>query len=440
MIDVTAGGTYNYNYGGNAGVLIVGETGTGVLNVRGGLVTINPANTVYGLLVTGVENTSTATGIVNLTAGTLSTPVITSGGASGTSIFNFNGGTLQASASTTAFMTGLTQANVFAGGATINTGTNSVTIAQPLLAPTGKGVSNITLASGGSGYQADPLVLLSGGGGTGASAIATEVNGIVTGITVVNPGTGYTSAPTVTLVAGSNAGYSGATGASATATVTTNAITGGLTKFGAGTLTLTGSNSYGGATNISAGTLLVNGSVGGSITLAAGAALGGTGTVGAIVVNGTLAAGPSSTAIGTFTTGGETWNSGGALTVGTSTSGGVTTTDRLILSSVTNAATHLSPFLISVSGTGIQPGPYVIATDTGTTYAANQNPFVFSSLELEVNGVLNPFGYTLTEQSDTSGYVGDVDLVFTAVAPEPASALLLAAFAPLALGRRRRRR
>jgi hypothetical protein len=40
-------------------------------------------------------------------------------------------------------------------------------------------------------------VVLSGGGGTGATAVATVSNGVVTGITVVNPGTGYTSAPIV---------------------------------------------------------------------------------------------------------------------------------------------------------------------------------------------------------------------------------------------------
>jgi len=57
---------------------------------------------------------------------------------------------------------------------------------------------------------------------------------------------------------------------------------GGLVKSGAGSLALSAANTYTGATNVSAGRLLVNGSLDSSstVTIAAGAALGGTGTVG----------------------------------------------------------------------------------------------------------------------------------------------------------------
>jgi fibronectin-binding autotransporter adhesin len=60
------------------------------------------------------------------------------------------------------------------------------------------------------------------------------------------------------------------------------AITGSgtLTKAGAGTLTLTGTSAYTGATRVTAGTLLVNGALGKSdVTVGAGAALGGSGTI-----------------------------------------------------------------------------------------------------------------------------------------------------------------
>jgi len=69
-------------------------------------------------------------------------------------------------------------------------------------------VSKITVNSGGNaGYLASaPLipVTLSGGGGTGATAIASigqsgATLGKVTAISVTNPGMGYTSAPTVTI-------------------------------------------------------------------------------------------------------------------------------------------------------------------------------------------------------------------------------------------------
>jgi fibronectin-binding autotransporter adhesin len=55
---------------------------------------------------------------------------------------------------------------------------------------------------------------------------------------------------------------------------------GGLTKDGAGTLTLSGTQTYGGGTTVSAGRLVVNGALGaGAVTVADGAALGGTGTI-----------------------------------------------------------------------------------------------------------------------------------------------------------------
>lgn len=72
-------------------------------------------------------------------------------------------------------------------------------------------VSAITVTAGGTGYTSAPTVALTGGGGTGATAVATVSNGAVTKVTVTNPGTGYTSAPTVAFSGG------GGTGATATA-------------------------------------------------------------------------------------------------------------------------------------------------------------------------------------------------------------------------------
>ena len=58
-------------------------------------------------------------------------------------------------------------------------------------------IIGVILTEGGSGYSTSPAVQLVGGGGTGATAVATVVNGVVTAITLRNPGKGYTSAPTV---------------------------------------------------------------------------------------------------------------------------------------------------------------------------------------------------------------------------------------------------
>ena len=62
------------------------------------------------------------------------------------------------------------------------------------------GLESIEVASGGSGYVFPPVVEISGGGGTGAEAIAYLGNGgRISNIVVTNPGNGYVSAPTVTL-------------------------------------------------------------------------------------------------------------------------------------------------------------------------------------------------------------------------------------------------
>jgi hypothetical protein len=58
-------------------------------------------------------------------------------------------------------------------------------------------VAGVTVTDGGCGYTNTPVVLLVGGGGTGATAIAIVTNGVVVGITITDPGTEYTSVPTV---------------------------------------------------------------------------------------------------------------------------------------------------------------------------------------------------------------------------------------------------
>jgi hypothetical protein len=60
-------------------------------------------------------------------------------------------------------------------------------------------VTSITLTDGGTGYSGAPTVNLTGGGGSGASAIALLVDGAVTGFTITSPGFGYTSAPTMSV-------------------------------------------------------------------------------------------------------------------------------------------------------------------------------------------------------------------------------------------------
>ena len=123
--------------------------------------------------------------------------------------------------------------------------------ASPCWRPTGNGVTSngLTFAGANFGYIDTPVVTVSGGGGSGATAVATVSGGQVTGITITNPGTGYTSAPTFTL-----SGGGGAASVFGLATLAPN-ISGGLTFVGSGATTLAASNNYGGVTLLGGGVL-----------------------------------------------------------------------------------------------------------------------------------------------------------------------------------------
>jgi hypothetical protein len=74
-------------------------------------------------------------------------------------------------------------------------------------------LQNITVDAGGTGYTSAPTVSFSGGGGSGAKAVATVSGGAVTSVEFTQRGHGYTSAPSVSFSGG------GGSGASATVTI-----------------------------------------------------------------------------------------------------------------------------------------------------------------------------------------------------------------------------
>jgi autotransporter-associated beta strand protein len=236
------GGIFNQTGGGND--LIIAEEGIGTLNV-GGTGAVN--------LTGDLRITISGTGTVNLNGGTVTMVSVFDGG--GDSTLNFNGGTLRPSTANGTFCQGLDRAYVYAGGAVIDANGNNVTIAQPLLAATGYGVTGITASTLGADYLAPPLVTLSGGSGTGAKAIANVSGGQVTGFTVTCLGTGYAFGDTLTVTLAGGGATTPASGFNVTLGANGD---GGLTKNGLGTLSLAGANTYEGETVINAGTLSVD--------------------------------------------------------------------------------------------------------------------------------------------------------------------------------------
>jgi fibronectin-binding autotransporter adhesin len=156
--------------------LIVGEQGTGTLKVGGSSV-VNSTGISIGhddgavgtvLQTGGVVNapggvgfglnssTGTVAATYNLSGGTLNTGQIyqsqTNPNVKG--VFDFNGGTLTATVNTANLVSGITTANVQAGGAILNTNGNNISITQPLLHDTTAGApttdGGLTLIGGGS--------------------------------------------------------------------------------------------------------------------------------------------------------------------------------------------------------------------------------------------------------------------------------------------------
>jgi len=72
----------------------------------------------------------------------------------------------------------------------------------------GEFVSSIRVINQGSGYTAPPTVSITGGGGSGATAIANISGGRVISISVTNRGIGYTSAPSISISGGGGANAS----------------------------------------------------------------------------------------------------------------------------------------------------------------------------------------------------------------------------------------
>ncbi len=281
----------------NSGSVILGSNGIGIA------ARVNSAKVVSG-------TTINPAGLLDLGGQTVSESLTLNGG----SLVN-NGAAATISTGIKGF-TPSGPATTIAGDATVSiasTPTGSGAAAIPVLGMTS---ASFTLSNAGSGYTSAPVVTITGGGGTGATAVATinATTKVVTSVTLTNPGYGYTTAPTFTFTGG--AGVNAAVTANASSfsflglttvsngdgyltgpTATLNSSTGnggitaitsvassvvlqanstiggtgdmlieppisgsgGLIKAGTNTVTLSGSNSYTGNTTVQSGTLMLTG-------------------------------------------------------------------------------------------------------------------------------------------------------------------------------------
>jgi autotransporter-associated beta strand protein len=126
------------------GAPAAGRHAAGRVIQNGGSVTIANGLTMARSTAT---NTSARRGEYHLNAGLLSVNQITQDAGTDTfGTFHFNGGTLRPTASSAAFLQGITRANVRDNGALIDTGGFDITIAQPLLHST---IANDAATDGG---------------------------------------------------------------------------------------------------------------------------------------------------------------------------------------------------------------------------------------------------------------------------------------------------
>ena len=315
-------------------------SGTGAVTQNGtGTVTLTAANAYSGGtnfnagILAVASDANLGTGVLTFNGGTLEALAgITSGKAV---ILNPGGGTFLADTGTVSTLSGnisgsgsftkagpgeltLTGSGTY-GGTAITAGTLRIGAGGTTGSIVGNVADNGTLAFD----RSDSVTfggIISGTGNLvqlGAGTLILTGNSTYSGGTTISPGTlqlgnGGTS--------GSIAGHvtdDGALVFNRSDSVTFGGAisgTGGLTQVGSGTLILSGTNTYSGNTNVNAGRVLVDGSLGaGSVNVASGATLGGTGTIGGAVTvqnGGILAPGDSP---GTLTTGTLTLNSGSLL-------------------------------------------------------------------------------------------------------------------------------
>jgi len=174
------------------------------------------------------STTSTTTfGALSPTKST-NTPQVTAGTGTAHYLISIQNPLVSTAASNVQILDNLSTGFTYKAGSTLIGGNPA---ANPC---TSQCVGFATVTAGGSGYTSAPSVSITGGGGSGATAVATISSGVVTGVIITNTGSGYTTTPTVSFSGG---GGSGAI-ASASLGTTSSPSWVGLSIPANGTLTL----------------------------------------------------------------------------------------------------------------------------------------------------------------------------------------------------------
>jgi fibronectin-binding autotransporter adhesin len=400
-----------------------GKNGTRVPAGNSVTVSGNGTFNVYGTFdFEHTEGSTASNNQVNLNGGTLAVQnfIMTGGGTAGqNATLHLNGGVLEAldpdgANGGTVFLPALTTGtsgaltvDVDSGGAKVNTNSFNVTIAATLLHGTGTPDGGLTVSDST--------------GTTGSSLTLTGTE-TYTGPTTVNSGTLVLSSGTSNNITASSKVVVNGTGTLNVASLAsgTFAINSGQVLAGSGGTVSGGIVSVGSGANISGG-------------------------------SGVMAA----DTLGVLHTGQQTWT-GGTYTVkldgaqataepagsGLSTSNPVTAgavpNDELVISGLAaSSGLTINPVLENSTSFATANYSYVIVNDTASSTPSS--PTLFDNLAL--TSISYPAGYSLSTAS-TGGNDEELILDFNSVAaPEPTSLLLAGiAAAPLALGRRRRRR
>jgi fibronectin-binding autotransporter adhesin len=486
--NLTVNGTMDLRTGtGNSTETINGLSGSGTITRSGA--------TDTSTLVVGDNNTSsTFTGSISQTAGTVALTKVGSGTLTLSGTNTYSGGT-NVSAGTLSLLTTTAKPSTgtisVAAGATLSfgvTGANPFTAGEvnslftntPLVGVTMNAASLVGIDTTGGDFTfgtsvasttrglnklgSNTLTLTGANAYTGATTLTAGTLSVATigngGVASGNMGSA-SNAATNLVFNGGTLQYTGSTastdrnftintGKTATIEVTTGtnltmsggstSTNGALTKTGAGTLTLTGVNNHTGATNISAGKLVINGNISTSAltTVNSGGTLGGSGSTGALTVLGTGVVAPGNSP-GVLTVNGNYTQTAGTLSLelnGTAAGSGY---DQLAV----NGTVTLGGTLTATLGGGYDPvnGDLLFILDNN-----NDGDFItttFSDMADLSTITLGGQDWKISYNANYTGIgpsggtlLGGNDIALMAV-PEPTAALL-GSLGLLALLRRRR--